>query len=214
MSELQDALVVGGLSPAASQALLDSQATSEQTLTTTLTRPHDPWTAGAQGYLGWTYDPAYTAATNQAPTAGVEYLCAFQATTSGPVTKIYFDGTNTPGTMANTRVGLRAANGDLIQKSADLSASLNGAASALRSGTITSTNLVAGTLYYVAFVCGSATTMIQMSRAAAPGNLGNSGLTAATYRFAVNGTGKTDLAASLTMSSNTAGLALWFAVGN
>jgi hypothetical protein len=202
------------MSPAAAQTLIDEMAATSAGLTTDLSRPYDPWTAGAQGYLGWTYDPAYTVATNQAPTAGVEYLCAFRATTSGPVTKIYFDGTNTPGSMANTRVGLRAADGTLLQKSADLSTALNGAASALRSATITSTNLVAGTLYYVAFVCGSATTMIQMSRGAAPGNLGNSGLTAATYRWAVNGTGKTDLGASVTMSSNTAGLALWFAVGN
>lgn len=201
--EVTSALVRGGLTPASAQTIVEAIGTSPA------------WDPQAQGYLGWTYDPAYTAATNQAPTAGVEYLVKVQATQTGSVSKVYFDGTNTPGTLANVYVGVRDTSGALLAKSANLASSLNGVASSLRSGTLASPiNVVAGVDYYVAFVVGSATTMIQMSRGAAPGNLGNAGLTADTYRYAVNGSGKTDLAASITMSSNTAGLALWFALGN
>jgi len=211
LQEVDTALVHGGLSPASAATLTQAiEATVSEAL-----QEVSPWEPTAQGFSAWSYDPAYTAATNQAPTAGVEYLVKVQATTTGPVTKVYFDGTNTPGTLADVYVGVRDTSGDLLAKSANLATALNGAGSALRSGTLTSTlDVVAGVDYYVAFVVGSATTMIQMSRAAAPGNLGNAGLDAATLRYAVNGTGKTDLAASITMGDNTAGLALWFALGN
>lgn len=180
----------------------------------------DLWSATALGIaqprehslVAWTFDPAHVSS-GKAGIAGTVYLAAVYVPQAVSVTKIYW-GNNTAGagaTASQNFVGLYNAAGTLLA-SAGVDASVT--ATGPVTTTIASTALTPG-LYWVAFVF-NATTMPQIYRGQdLNATLMNVGInTAASYRFATNGTLQTTLPASITPSANAvAQFCYWAAIG-
>lgn len=156
------------------------------------------------GIVAWTYDPSL-APNASLLTNGTVYLAAVYAQRSVSITKIYWWVTAvavTP-TASQNFVGIYDSTGARLQTTnvdADITST------GLKTTTITSQAITAGSFYWVAFVFNAATAP---TLARATGTTGASsvvvmGQTAATYRFATNGTGQTSLPASITPASNSA----------
>lgn len=167
------------------------------------------------GLTGWTYDPVI-ATTGSLLTNGTVYLSKVHIPDDTAITKLYWWVTTagaTP-TAGQNWVGLYSAAGTrLATTGVDASISSTG----LKTTTISSVNVTAGSFVWVAMVF-NATTAPTIARATGSGGLAtavNAGLTAGVYRFATNGTTQTTLPASITPGSNTAaGFAgPWAAIG-
>ena len=168
-----------------------------------------------QGVAAWSYDPS--AATNASLlTNGTVYLTKVHISEDVTATKLYW-WISTAGatpTAGQNEVGIYSSAGTKLQSTnvdADISST------GLKTTTITSQALTAGSFYWIAMVFNASTAP---TVARATGNTGtataaNLGLTAATFRYATNGTGATALASSITPASNTAGAFAgpWVAVG-
>lgn len=156
------------------------------------------------GLTGWTYDPAL-ATTGSLLTNGTVYLSKVHIPDDVSITKIYWWVTTagaTPTTGQNW-VGLYSAAGTRLATT-DVGSVIS--STGLKTTTITSTSLAAGSFVWVAMVF-NASTAPTVARATGNGGLAtavNAGLTSGTYRFATNGTTQTSLPASITPGSNTA----------
>jgi hypothetical protein len=84
----------------------------------------------------------------------------------------------------------------------------------VKTTTITSQTLTGGSNYWVGFVfnAGTPPTLARAVGGSAASSMANLGLTAANYRFAVNGTTQTSLPISITPASNLQGVTWWVAV--
>lgn len=150
--------------------------------------------------LGYSFDPA-AAVNNLAASAGVEILVRVVADASGNAGHVSFGLSNTPAGCANSFVGIRDANGNLLASSADISGTLNASSAGKLTVALTSTAAItAGSTYYVVFLIGSASTAPALARAASNSVI-NDGLNAGGYQSMTNGSGQTSLPASVTMTS-------------
>ena len=165
------------------------------------------------GVLVASQDPAvYDAA--QILTAGTVYLAKLPIRTAVTVSKTTWIVT-TAGTGASTGTftALFSSTGALLSGSADVAASLTPAGLVQLSLT-TPQALTAGSFVWSALLVNLASTQPTLSAAAAVDTaVLNAGLSAATFRAAVNGTGRTTLPASITPASNTATGAFGFWAG-
>jgi hypothetical protein len=165
------------------------------------------------GLMAWAYDPM-AAINSTVLTNGTVYLVRVPIASGGSATKVYWHVATiavTP-TASQNYVGVYDSTGArLATTNVDADITSTG----LKTTTIASTGLTTGAAYWLAFVFNSATppALARTSGLAGAGGLINVGLTAATYRFATDGTGQTSLPASFTPSSNAQGLPLWAAVG-
>jgi hypothetical protein len=166
----------------------------------------DPWLPADNILLAASGDlDAYLGTNTGALTAGTVYLAKImirQAITPGHVVL----GIQAGGTGASTGsfVGVYSSAGTLLASSADIGASLT-AAGLIPLALSSSPSLTAGSFVWAAFVVNLATTQPSLYRNGGAGTIteSNGGLVAATFRYAVNGTGQTSLLASITPSSNT-----------
>lgn len=151
-----------------------------------------------QGLVGWTYDPI-AAVNNSAVSAGQIVLMKVWAESSSNVGRVSFGLGNSPAGCANAYAGVYDASGVLRASSADISSALNGASPGLFRTTLSASySVAAGSVYYVAFLVGSATTIPTLSRSASNGVI-NDGLTAGSYRTMTSGSGQTALPATLSL---------------
>jgi hypothetical protein len=157
-----------------------------------------------QNLVAWTYDPSSASNSTQV-TLGTVYLCAVYVQRTVAITKMYWQvASATGGTPTSNQnvIGLFNSSGTLLQ-SAVIDADIS--STGLKTATISSQSVTAGSMYWVGFVfnAGTAPTVARTTAVTGTGTLVNVGLTAASFRFAVNGTGQTTLA-SITPSNNTA----------
>ena len=167
------------------------------------------------GLTAWTYDPVI-ATTGSVAVNGTVYLSKVHIPDDAAITKVYWWVTTAgvTATAGQNWVGLYDAAGTrLAATGVDASVASTG----LKTTTIASTSLTAGSFVWVALVFNAGT---PPALARATGNAGlasavNAGLTSGLYRFATNGTLQTSLPASITPGSNTAaGFAgPWAAIG-
>lgn len=155
------------------------------------------------GVAAWCYDPALAVNSTQV-IAGNLYLVRVNIAAAVTVTKIYWWVANT-GSGATTNqnlVGLYDSAGTLLA-SANVDASFSSAT--LKTTTIAATALSAGAFYWVGMLFNASVTptLTRASGWSGVDTAANLGLTAATYRFAKNGTGRTALPSPLTPGSNT-----------
>ena len=169
----------------------------------------------AHGVAAWCYDPALAVNSTQL-TAGTLYLVRVNIAANVSVTKLYWWVANT-GSGATTNqnlVGLYDSAGTLLA-SANVDTSFSSAT--LKTTTITSTALTAGSFYWVALLFNASVTptLTRGSGWTGVDTAANLGLAAAAYRFAKNGTGRTSLPSTITPSSNTGSdiAGPWVAVG-
>jgi hypothetical protein len=166
-----------------------------------------------QNLLEWNYDPAAANATGTTLTNGTVFLQRIQVRAPMKITNVWVHLTNaavTP-TSGQSAVGLYSSSGALLSGSADTGTALSGSAGAISMALSTPQNVGAG-FYWVALL-GNASTAAKLTASVNGAANANVGLSAAAFRFAVNGTSQTSLPASITTSSNTATGAQTFWVG-
>ncbi|MCL8016957.1 hypothetical protein [Streptomyces sp. AS02] len=172
-------------------------------------------TPAAHGIAAWCYDPAL-AVNSTAVTGGTLYLVRVNIAAAVNVTKIYWWAGNSGSSPVSgqNQVGLYNSSGTLLA-----SATVDGdiSTAGLKTTTITSQALTAGSFYWVAMLFNASVTptLTRASGWTGVAAAANLGLTAATSRFATNGTGRTALPASITPGSNvgTDFAGPWAAVG-
>lgn len=125
-------------------------------------------------------------------------------------TLTYICTTAGSGSSTGSFAGLYSSSGAKLTGSADVGTSF-AATGAIACPLTTPQVLSAGTFVWAALLINLGTTQPILSRVASSATIANAGLTAATYRWATNGTG-TSLPSAITPSSNTStGLAWWVA---
>lgn len=168
--------------------------------------------AADHGLRAWSFDPRLCGTTAAVATAGTLFLSGLFVTESFTATTLYWGVAVTPTgqTAGQNFVGLYDSGGNLLTSvGVDSDTSTTG----LKTETI-SVTLTPGT-YWVAFLFNAVTTAPQLPRCAGAGgstSLINVGLTGASLLYANNGTGRTTLPATLTMSSNVASTGYWAAI--
>ncbi|MFD9632830.1 hypothetical protein [Streptomyces violascens] len=166
-----------------------------------------------QGLAEWNYDPAAANATGTTLTNGSVFLQRIQVRAPMKITNVWVHLTNaavTP-TASQSAVGLYSAAGTLLSGSGDTGSTLSGTPGAVSLALSSPQNVGAG-FYWVALL-GNASTAAKLTASVNGAANGNVGLSAAGFRFCVNGTSQTSLPASITPSSNTATGAQTFWVG-
>lgn len=172
-------------------------------------------TPAAHGVAAWCYDPALAVNSTEL-TNGALYLVRVNIAASVNVTKVYWWVGNTgSGPVAGqNQVGLYSSAGVLLA-SANVDAAVSSAG--LKTTTITSQALAAGSFYWVGLVFNASVppTLTRASGWTGVDAAANLGLTAATFRFARNGTGRTALPSTVTPASNVGSdiAGPWVAVG-
>lgn len=145
-------------------------------------------------------------------TAGTLYLAKLPVRSAVTVTNLLFEvSTVAAGASTGTFAGLYSSAGVLLSGSADVNAAFLAQGPATCPLT-TPQALPAGGFVWAALLANFATTQPTLFKGAtATGNVPNVGLTAAAFRFAVNGTGLVALPGSITPAANTAAglLSLW-----
>lgn len=163
----------------------------------------DAWLPADNGYLGANAD--YSAGSGGGlPAAGTIYLQKLvirKATTISSLS--YLCSTAGVGSSTTSFAGLYDSSGNRLTGSSDIGAGFL-ATGAVPCALTTPQPLLAGAVVYAAVVFNLATTQPTLWRMANTTVIANPGLSAASFRWATNGTGQTSLPASLTLSSNAA----------
>lgn len=155
-----------------------------------------------QSFLAWACDPAVANVSNT-PTAGTVYLTRIVLRRPGTINSIGVGIVTNGVGVANGFLGLYNSSGTRVGVTA---ATTFAPSFAGYSPVNLVTPYVASPgVYWVAILVGSATTMpvfMGMGSTVAQVNLANANTVAAANRYAINGTAKTSLATSLTLSAN------------
>jgi hypothetical protein len=167
------------------------------------------YTPADHSLVAWSGDPAAMVNVS-AFTNGTLYLSKVLLRKAATISKLWYNCTTAAVSpvAGQNFIGLFDSSGTLLA-----SASIDGnlTANVVHSISITPQNLAAGS-YWVGMIT-NASTPPQFARSSG-NNLMNAGLTAANYRFAVNGTGRTSMPATITPGSNSVSgvISLWTAI--
>lgn len=176
--------------------------------------PASTYQESDHGFLAWSGDPGF-ANSSQITTNGTVYLTQVMLRYPKTISKGYFSiSTAASGVTANQNfVGLYDSGGTLRASTAagsiDAGITLTGPLTA----TFSSPYVAPAGAYWLAFL-NNATTPTTLVRSSSFLSTPNANLTASNFRFAVNGTARTTLAASITPASNTTtgSISSWAAV--
>lgn len=159
---------------------------------------------GNHNLVAWAYDPSLTSA-GTLVTNGTQYFTSMYVSRSVSITKLYWHVSTVAitATAGQNEVGIYNSAGTKLA-SANVDADI--VSTGLKATTVASTDLTAGSMYWVGMVFNAATapTVARASGITGVSTLSNAGLTTASLRFVVNGTSKTVLDSSITPASNTA----------
>lgn len=153
------------------------------------------------GYVAWAYDPSFVR-TSYLATAGTIYLSAVYITDYRILSKIswYLDTAGVSPTASQNWVALLDSTGTVLQ-STNVDSSVTASPGVIAT-TITNQSVSPG-MYWVAWVFNAGTTPKLGVSGDQNSGLSNAGLSAATYRYATNGTSQTSIT-NRTPASNTA----------
>lgn len=163
----------------------------------------EPAAAAAHGLAAWCYDPALAVNSTEV-SGGVLYLVRVNIAVNVSVTKIYWWVGNTgSGAVSGQNFAALYASDGTLMASAGVDSSLSPAG--LKTATISSQALTAGSFYWVGLLFNASVppTLTRGSGWTGVEGAANIGLTAATMRFAKNGTGRTTLPSPLVPAINT-----------
>lgn len=179
-----------------------------------VTLPMSEYVPADHGFLAWTYDPTLTTGSSTT-TSGTVYLAQVVLRYAATISKAQISlGSAASGVTANQNfVGLYTSAGTRVAVTTAGAIDAALASSGVLTATFATPYSAAAGTYWVAFV-NNATTPAGLGRASTLQSTSDANLTAATYRWAVNGTGQTTLPASITPASNTStnSITLWTAV--
>lgn len=164
------------------------------------------------GFVAWSYDPSF-ASTTGALTAGTLYLSAVRLRRAQTITKVWWAQTTAASSVTSGQnyAALISSAGTVLS-SVGIDSAITGSNNPI-SATLgaAQTNAPAG-VYWVAILTNATTPPTLVRTNGVLTGLNNAGLTGATLRYAVNGTGLTALPGSITPSSNSVGPSWWVAV--
>jgi len=169
-----------------------------------------------QNLIAWSYDPALPTNSTALSTSGVVHLVKVVLRYAATITNVLYQ-INTIGsglTASESFAGIYDSTGTLRGTSASQSTAW-AATTGLYTTALTASYSAPAGVYFVAFVCNGTTgpALARLNGLAGASSTINAGLTAANYRFAINGTGNTTLPSSITLSSNTQeGVSYWAAL--
>ncbi|MFE1949939.1 hypothetical protein ACFW9D_05655 [Streptomyces sp. NPDC059524] len=169
----------------------------------------------AHGAAAWCYDPALAVNSTQL-TSGTLYLTRVNIAATVTATKLYWwvGNQGSSPTAGQNQVGLYSSAGVLLA-SATIDSDIT--TPGLKTTTITAQALTAGSFYWVGMLYNASVppTLTRASGWTGVGVAASLGLPASAYRFAINGTSRTGLPATITPASNTANdfAGPWVAVG-
>jgi len=162
-----------------------------------------PWLPSDNGLLAASGDPAEFAATIGV-TGGTLYLAKIMVRAPFTISNLLFPVT-TPGSGTSTGsfAGVYSPSGALIASSADCATQLTESGA---NPIAMQAPVAVGSYSFVwaAILCNLSVTQATLARAGASSASTTMGATAATFRFAINGTLLSSLPASITPASNTA----------
>lgn len=172
-------------------------------------------TPATHGIAAWCYDPALAVNSTELAT-GRLYLVRLDIPAAVSATRIYWwvgNGGSSPVAGQN-QVGLYSSSGTRL---ASTTVDSDVTSAGLKTTTVPAQALPAGSFCWVGMVFNASVppTLTRASGWTGVTAAANLGLTAAAFRFALNGTGRTALPASITPASNTATdfAGPWVAVG-
>jgi hypothetical protein len=164
-----------------------------------------------QNLIAWTYDPLVSS-TSTTVTNGTVYLAAVNVRKASTATKAFFivnTAAVTP-TAGQNFVGLYDASGNLLNATGIDS---NITSVGLTTVTLSASQSLSAGVYWIALLINAATPPAICRAGATQLTALNVNLSAATLRFAVNGTSKTALTAIIPSSNSASGIfAMWAAI--
>lgn len=178
--------------------------------------PGNVFNPSDQNLIAWSYDPALPTNSSAISTSGVLHLVKVVLRYPATITNVLYQ-INTIGstlTSGQSFVGIYDSGGTLRGTSASQSTAW-AATTGLYTTPLTASYSAAAGTYFIAFMCQGTTgpALARLNGLAGASSTINAGLSAANYRFAINGTGNTSLPASITLSSNTQeGVSYWAAL--
>jgi Pectate lyase superfamily protein len=166
--------------------------------------PGNLWHPVDMGFVAWNYDPVGT--TNSTLTVnGTVYLAQLQIRYATTISKLSV-GVSTAATTVTANqnfLGLYNASGTRVAVTAAGAIDTGLTSSGILTASVVTPYAAAAGMYWVAFV-NNASTAATLSRASGANlSIANGGLSAAAFRYAVNGTTQTSLPSSITPASNT-----------
>lgn len=157
------------------------------------------------GLKGWSFDTMHISSTTSAMTAGVGRVVRLRMHVDAPITSLFYYQGTAGVTLTNCYMGVYSTAGVKLGETDDLSTAWQAAAGTRNTSLITPTStLLAGTEFYVFWLCGSAGTLPAFCVGPGPtSNLVNFSLNIpnGTNRAATYGSGQTALPASLTLGT-------------
>lgn len=176
--------------------------------------PSTTYQASDVGFLAWTYDPS-TATNSTLITNGTVYLAQVQLRYAQTVSKLAVGVTvAASGVTANQNfIGLYDSGGTLRASTAAGTIDTPLASAGLLNASVATPYAAPAGTYWVALLCNATTAPTIARSSGATLSIPNSGASAANLRYAVNGTARTTLAATITTSSNSAtnAITMWAA---
>lgn len=177
--------------------------------------PPTTWQASDLSLKAWTYDPVNTSNTTLT-VSGTVYLAQLKLRYAQTITNLLV-GVSTAATTPTANqnfLGLYDSTGALVASTAAGAIDAALASSGLLTGAVQTPYAAAAGSYWVAFLNNAATPATIARGSGSALGIANAGLTGANMRFAVNGTGRTTLASSITVGSNTqtGAFTMWAAV--
>jgi hypothetical protein len=157
--------------------------------------------------VSWAYNPEL-AVTTLTPVLGTVYLTALPVRSAATISKLWFlmgTAATTP-TAGQSWAGLYSPTGTLLS-----TAALDGvitSGNAAKSATLSAAQAVAPGIYWGALLINAAAAPVLYKTNMPFLGLANINQSAASYRYAINGTGQTTLS-TITPSSNAAGQSIW-----
>lgn len=162
------------------------------------------------GYKAWTFSPRLCASASLA-VSGTQYVVAIDVPAAMTITNLYWGVAvaGTTPTAGQNWAGLYDPSGNLL---GSLGIDSDITSIGRKTAAVGTINLSAGFVY--ASLIFNAATPPQVPRCGGSGGatMINGSLTGANLLFATNGTGKTSMPSSITMSSNIGGQGYWAAV--
>jgi hypothetical protein len=172
--------------------------------------PPPAWTAADNNLLVANGEPDGDAVNSSALAAGTLYLSKLSIRNPVLISDLWFGlATAGTGTSTGSFAGLYSSSGALLSGSSDIASQLTGTAGGIEIP-LTTPQLITSGFVWAAIMSNLSSSQPLLSRGQG-GSLPNLNLTAANFRFAINGTLLSALPASITPSSNagTGGINLW-----
>lgn len=171
------------------------------------------WMPEDYGLIAWSSDPAIGTSTTQATTNGTLYLSALRIRRAATITNVHWapNAAGVTPTSGQSFAALVNSTGTILS-SVGIDALVTTAAGNKPTAVLAAPQAVAAGMYWVVLLFNAATPPVLLRTSGQQLGTNNYGLTAATLRFATNGTSATALPGSFTPGSNVAGPSLWVAV--